>query len=180
MVNGGVGDYNGRQAAAVAEQLSHDRSWAGLVYVACQNDFMKAEDWNAEASEVLDRLAALRDRFGGNVVVVLHTYMEYTLYDFFLERGWSRDRIDRTEALRPDIARSSEARGFGFLDWTDIVDEYLLESRSVFSPFALYADHCHLSPLGNHLLAESLAATIRRRWLAGGSQPVLPGRGVGS
>ena len=177
-VNAGVGGYNGRQAAAMAERLSRDRSWAGLVYVACQNDFMKAADWKAETDEVLGRLAALRDRFDGNVVVVLHTYMEYTLYDFFLERGWSRDRIDRTDALRAEIARSSEARGFGFIDWTDIVNEYLRTSRSVFAPFALYADHCHLSPLGNRLLAESLAATIGRRWRADGRSPVVPGQGM--
>jgi lysophospholipase L1-like esterase len=166
IVNAGVGGYDGRQVATVAERMSRERRWAGLVYVACRNDFTEHEDWNGEAAAILDRLAALRDRFSGNIVVVLHTYMEYTLHDFFLDRGERREFIDGIHALRAAVARLAEEHGFEFIDWTDMVNAYMRKSGTVFAPFALYADHCHLSPLGNRLLAEGVAAKIERRWLA--------------
>jgi lysophospholipase L1-like esterase len=166
IVNAGVGDYDGRQAAAVAERLSRERTWAGLVYVACRNDFTEYEDWNGEAAAILERLSALRERFSGNIVVVLHTYMEYTLHDFFLDRGEKQEFTDGIHALRPAVAQLAEQHGFEFVDWTDQVNRYMRKSGSVFAPFALYVDHCHLSPLGNRLLAKGVAARIERRLAA--------------
>jgi len=44
IVNGGVGGYDGQQAFSIAQRLSNSSKFAGLIYVACQNDFMGGED----------------------------------------------------------------------------------------------------------------------------------------
>jgi hypothetical protein len=36
----------------------------------------------------------------------------------------------------------------------EVVAQYGRAEKSIMARFALYADHCHLSPLGNRLLAE--------------------------
>jgi len=59
----------------MAKKISNNKKFAGLVYVACQNDFMGKDDWIQEANNVLARIKTISQRFGDNVVVVLHTYM---------------------------------------------------------------------------------------------------------
>jgi lysophospholipase L1-like esterase len=90
--------------------------------------------------------------------------MEYTLRDIFLENGWKKERIEKTHALRRALPRISKEYGYGYYDWTDIVDDFMKEEKSIFSRFSLYADHCHLSPLGNRLMAESVFKTIEYKW----------------
>jgi lysophospholipase L1-like esterase len=148
----------------MARKISNNTKFAGLIYVACQNDFMGKEDWIQEAHNVLARIKTISKRFGGNVVIVLHTYMEYTLRDIFHENGWKQKRIEKTHALRSALPRICTEYGYGYYDWTDIVDDYLKVEQSIFSRFALYADHCHLSPLGNRLMAEKLFKTIEYKW----------------
>ena len=46
----------------------------------------------------------------------------------------------------------------------EIVDEFMIRENSILSRFALYADHAHLSPLGNRLMAESVFKTIEYKW----------------
>jgi hypothetical protein len=40
----------------------------------------------------------------------------------------------------------------------------MVKEKSVFSRFALYADHAHLSPLGNALMAEKLFKIMEYKW----------------
>ena len=164
IINASVGGYDGQQAFLMARKISNNTKFAGLIYVACQNDFMGKEDWIQEAHNVLARIKTISKRFGGNVVIVLHTYMEYTLRDIFHENGWKQKRIEKTHALRSALPRICTEYGYGYYDWTDIVDDYLKVEQSIFSRFALYADHCHLSPLGNRLMAEKLFKTIEYKW----------------
>jgi hypothetical protein len=63
--------------------------------------------------------------------------------------------------LRKKMAGLSSERGFLFSDWTSIVDRFMAEQRSIFSRFALYVDHAHLSPLGNQLLANEVLDLLR-------------------
>jgi hypothetical protein len=164
IINASVGGYDGQQAFLMARKISNNTKFAGLIYVACQNDFMGKEDWIQEAHNVLARIKTISKRFGGNVVIVLHTYMEYTLRDIFHENGWKQKRIEKTHALRSALPRICTEYGYGYYDWTDIVDDYLKVEQSIFSRFALYADHCHLSPLGNRLMAAKLFKTIEYKW----------------
>ena len=89
----------------MAKKISNNKKFAWLVYVACQNDFMGNDDWIQEAHNVLARIKPISQRFGDNVVVVLHTYMEYTLRDIFLESGWKQKRIEKTHSLRNALPR---------------------------------------------------------------------------
>ena len=148
----------------MARKMSNNKKFAGLIYVACQNDFMQTENWIQEANSVLARVKSISTRFGDNVIIVLHTYMEYTLRDIFLENGWKKERIEKTHALRSALRGMSKEYGYRYYDWTDIVDDFMKGERSVFSRFALYADHCHLSPLGNRLMAEKLFKTLEYTW----------------
>jgi lysophospholipase L1-like esterase len=43
-------------------------------------------------------------------------------------------------------------------------DDFLKVEKSIFSKFSLYTDHCHLSPLGNRLMAEKLFNTLEYKW----------------
>ena len=164
IVNASVGGYEGQQAFLMARKISNNTKFAGLIYVACQNDFMGKEDWIQEADNVLARIKTISKRFGDNVVIVLHTYMEYTLRDIFHENGWKQKRIEKTHALRRALPKICKEYGYGYYDWTDIVDDFLKVEKSIFSRFALYSDHCHLSPLGNRLMAETLFKTIEHKW----------------
>jgi lysophospholipase L1-like esterase len=164
IINASVGGYDGQQAFLMAKKMSNSTKFAGLVYVACQNDFMGRDDWIQEANEVLARIKTKSQRFGDNVIVVLHTYMEYSLRDIFLEDGWKQKRIEKTHALRSALPKICKEYGYGYSDWTDIVDDFLEGEKNIFSRFALYADHCHLSPLGNRLMAEELFKTMEYKW----------------
>jgi hypothetical protein len=164
IINASVGGYNGQQAFLMARKMSNNKKFAGLIYIACQNDFMRNEDWIQEANSVLKKIKSISTRFGDNVIIVLHTYMEYTLRDIFLENGWKGERIEKTHALRKALPSIAKEYGYGYSDWTDIVDDFLKGEKSIFSRFALYADHCHLSPLGNKLMAESVLKIIEYKW----------------
>jgi hypothetical protein len=164
IINASVGGYDGQQAFLMAKKISNNTRFAGLIYMACQNDFMQKDDWIREAQSVLAEMKSISARFGDNVIIVLHTYMEYTLRDIFLENGWKKERIEKTHALRRALPRISKEYGYGYYDWTDIVDDFMKEEKSIFSRFSLYADHCHLSPLGNRLMAESVFKTIEYKW----------------
>jgi hypothetical protein len=164
IINASVGGYDGQQAFLMAKKISNNTKFAGLIYIACQNDFMGKDDWINEANTILARIKSISQRFGDNVVVVLHTYMEYTLRDIFHENGWKQKRIEKTHALRSALPGICKEYGYGFYDWTDIVDDFLKAEKSIFSRFALYADHCHLSPLGNRLMAEKVVRIMEYKW----------------
>jgi lysophospholipase L1-like esterase len=164
IINASVGGYDAQQAFFMARKISSNTRFSGLIYVACQNDFMQKGDWIQEAHNVLAKIKSISARFGDNVIIVLHTYMEYTLRDIFLENGWKEERIEKTHALRSALPGMSKEYGYRYYDWTDIVDDFMKVERSVFSRFALYADHCHLSPLGNRLMAEKLFKTMEYKW----------------
>lgn len=154
IMNAGVGGYNGRQCVLAAAKLSQGREFAGLIYVACQNDFGYVP---SQVGEVLDRLHLLRDRFGGRAAVVFHAYMEFCMEDFFLDRGLSPARLARTREIRAAVRSGCEKHGFAYVDWPALVAEHAQAEGSLMARFALYADHCHLSRLGASVLARKLA-----------------------
>jgi lysophospholipase L1-like esterase len=164
IVNGGVGGYDGQQAFSMAQRLSNSSKFAGLIYVACQNDFMGGKDWIQEAEDVLTKIKSISQRFNNNIIIVLHTYMEYNLRDIFLEDGWKEKRIKKTDALRAALLEMCKKYGYEYYDWTQIVNDFMERGKSIFSRFALYADHCHLSPLGNRLMAAKVFNTMEHKW----------------
>jgi len=66
--------------------------------------------------------------------------------------------------LRSALPEMCKKRGYEYYDWTDIVNDFMEKEKSIFSRFALYADHCHLSPLGNRLMAAKVFSTMEYKW----------------
>jgi lysophospholipase L1-like esterase len=157
VINAGVGGHNGDQAFQMAEKLSRTERFETLVYIACQNDFETV----GEVRPLLERFRTIANRFSGNVIVILETYLEYNGRDVLLAQGWHPSDIAQTDQLRAAFPHETKALGFLYADWSDIVDEYRPSVRSVFSPFALYVDHCHLSRIGTSLMAKRIHALLR-------------------
>ena len=149
----------------MAERLSRDERYAALVYVACENDF----DDRQEPELLLARFKTIADRFGGHVIVILETYLEYNSRDVLLEEGWSDESLSWTDHVRAAAAKASADLGFRFGDWSDVVDDDRRSKRTIFAPFALYADHSHLSPAGLRLLAGQIHALLT----AASSEPAI-------
>ena len=130
IINAGVGGYSGHQAFLMAKKLSNENDFAGLIYIACQNDFMEVEDWVLEAKNVLKKLNAISDRFNNNIIIILGTFMEYNLRDFFLNKGWSDEKIKKTHLLRKALPKITEEFGFAYHDWTENVSNFLKKEKS--------------------------------------------------
>src|SRR5262249_851935 len=79
IVNAGVGSFSGEQAQRMAIKAAKRDSYDALIYIACQNDFMLSErlSYSAQAAEVLKKFAEIKERFSGNVIVMLQPYLEY-------------------------------------------------------------------------------------------------------
>lgn len=164
IINAGVGAYTGQQVFLMAKRLSDEKKFAGLIYIACQNDFMDGKDWVVEAKDILTKISTLSNRFDNRVIVLLETYMEYNLRDFFLEKGWSGENIEKTHSLRQSLPKITADLRFEYHDWTEDVRKFMENEKSIFSRFALYTDHAHLSPLGNRIMANTLFSIIQRKW----------------
>lgn len=168
VINAGIGDYDSRRVLRLAKELGVSGRYSSLIYVACQNDFMwssgrSKSDWVREARDVLSGLREISGSFNNNIVVFLHTYMEYCLRDIFCEKGWRREWIEKTDLLREELPEICYGMGFKYGDWTDVAGDFEKENKGIFSGFALYADHCHLSPLGNKLAADKISGLIKER-----------------
>jgi lysophospholipase L1-like esterase len=165
VINAGVGGYDGEQAFRMAEVLSRTQKYSALIYIACQNDFMahKSKDWNQVAKATLEHFKIIAERFDNRVIVFLETYLEYNVRDVLLTQGWEDSRINQTKRLRAYLPEYARSIGFLYADWSDLVNDYRRSLKSVFAPFALYVDHSHLSPMGNRLMAEKIAALLQTR-----------------
>ena len=171
VINAGVGNYDGHQAFLMAKKLSNENTFAGLIYVACQNDFWDAKDWDMEARGVLTKINSISNRFSNNIIIVLVTYMQYNLQDFFLDKGFSQERMEKTHLLRNSLPEIAAQFGFEYHDWTENVSYFMNKEKSIFSRFALYSDRAHLSPLGNRLMAIELFSMIQHKWLVNTEHP---------
>jgi len=162
VVNAGVGGYDGDQAFEVARMLSDRERFEILVYVGHHNDFYEPSHISnpEKARRVIEKFASLKQRFPGGIVVALLTYLEYTAADVLRSHGWERDRIEAADRLRTEFPKITAAVGFPFVDWTDITEQVREQERTIFSPWALYVDHAHLSARGTRLFAERIYAAF--------------------
>ena len=65
--------------------------------------------------------------------------------------------------LRNSISFICKENNVEFIDWMNIVDEFKHSEKTIFAPFALYADKSHLSPKGNQLAAEYISKMLKKR-----------------
>lgn len=163
VINAGVGGYGGEQAFEMAKRESEKRSYAALIYVACQNDFMNHAgiSYLDQAREILKSFAALKERFSGKIVVLLTPYMEYVLDDVMLKQGWWREMVGETDRLRQGLSSICAENGFECRDGAEMFSDYTKQTGSIFGRFSLYIDDAHFSPVGNQLAAENLYRALK-------------------
>jgi hypothetical protein len=156
-----VGGYDAARALAVARRLSDAQAFRALVYVAHHNDFEDEDYYSvALARSVVQELAALADRFPDGVVLATVPYMEWVSRNLWQEHGFKRRRIETSEVLWRELPAIVRGADLGFVDGAALIEGSVKAEGSVFAPLALYADHGHLSPRGNRLLAERIQAAL--------------------
>ncbi len=159
VINMAVGNYGVKEmlvTATEAVQRFHDIRC--FVYVACQNDLWNLADLRKAVSGI-DEIASNKG-LRIPIIMLLHTYMEYCLKDFFGDKGWPGKQIAHTDKLREEAKILCKQYKVSFIDWTNIVYAFKKAEGSWFAPFALYSDHCHLSPRGNKLAAKAIFAKM--------------------
>lgn len=157
VVNACVGGYDGYQSFLMAKRESLKNKYSCLIYIACQDDFEDKGYVNKEKiTTILRQIRSLSDKFQGNIIIILHTHMEYCLRDILSANGWRKKKVESTDLLLCYSTKTCNELGLVYYDWTDIVRGFTEENKSIFSRFALYVDHCHFSSLGNKLVSERL------------------------
>lgn len=172
IINAAVGGHDGEQCFKTADRLSKNETYAALVYIACQNDFMYPDtdgDWMKEATRDLESFASLSDRFGGRVIVVFHEYLQYAQADLLGYEGWSSAWVRKTDRLREQLPPLCRQLDLTYVDWYDAVEAWRRQERTIFASFALYTDNCHLSKRGCGLMADQIEAACRSLNVPGSS-----------
>ncbi len=164
IVNAGVGGYDADQILLAAARHTAARTFDAMIYVANLNDFEadSEQEMLRVASDLLRRLATLKARVGNRVVVLLHGDLEYAVRDIFDAgiHGWTGPWIAHADYLRARLPAVASELGFTFIDMPRLIDESVQAQGSVFSPFAFYVDHAHLSSHGNRVAADALLRTL--------------------
>jgi hypothetical protein len=162
IVNAGVAGYDGRQVLKAATRMSHEDDFDLLIYIAHNNDFYERRHMSNpdKLRNVIEGLGEIADRFEHGVVVALLMSLEYTAQDMLRWEGWNPRRIAALDRLRSDLVALNAARGFPFVDWTDIAAEVQADEKSLFAVWSLYVDHAHLAPRATQLFAERIFARL--------------------
>lgn len=157
VLNAGVGGYASKQALKIATTLSSESKYDYLIYLTSQNDFPIGGKYRPDNVEkTLKQFALLKDSFPMGVVIAVFPYMEYSLSDVLLDTGYSSKRLVQLDMIYSDLIKYSEKYGLTYIDLKNMSDIYIKNTGTIFSRFALYADHAHLSPLANRMVAEKI------------------------
>ena len=166
----GVGGYQYQQIKHKLKSALKQKKYDGIIYIFCLNDFwsfLDGEDWSSKKNTEVS-LRDLKDFFnllkkqadGKPVMIILVEYMEHLIPSFFLENGWSAERITYMETIRDLAIDLCERKGFSLIDWGEIVDDVSESDGSFYAKIGLYFDHIHMSPRGYDLLAERAAKIL--------------------
>jgi len=145
----------------VARALSDEARYHALVYIAHHNDFERGDRYSVSlAREVITELATVADRFEGGVAVATVPYLEYVARGLWRQYGFRRAQIETSDELWRELPGIVREAGLRYVDGVALLGSSVRSEGSVFAPLGLYADHGHLSPRGNRLLAERIHATL--------------------
>lgn len=161
VVNNAVGGYDLTSILkSIARETDRNR-YKRLIYIACQNDFSDIKD---TVNQAVNNIYRFKDRFSEGICIVYVPYMFYIINDIFLNQmppEYVYDPamyVNGTRMIGSTLEAGCKKTGILFIDFTDIADAYMKESKTIWSRFALYNDHAHLSEEANRLLAEAIYA----------------------
>ena len=160
VINLGVGGYDANQAFEMAAQESHNASQAALVYIACQNDFMKDGEFDISGMETtIEKFIHLKQSANyQRLVIVLQSYMEFSFHH--LLNKWPQSRIDKMREGFIIFDEISKKSPYDAVNWDSVVNRYNITHGSLFSGLSLYVDHIHLSNEGNRIMAKEIAKAL--------------------
>jgi lysophospholipase L1-like esterase len=160
VINLGVGGYDANQAFEMAAQESHNASQAALVYVACQNDFMKDGKFDISGMETtIEKFIHLKQSANyQRLVIVLQSYIEFSFHH--LLNKWPQSRIDKMREGFIIFDGISKKSPYEAVNWDSVVNRYNIKHGSLFSGLSLYVDHVHLSNEGNRIMAKEIAKAL--------------------
>lgn len=153
--NRSVGGYDGDQAHLTADKAVQKGPYAGVVYVACENDFNSAED----VDRVLGKFAKLKDKVDGNVIIAFTTYLEYTNSPYVTVRSAAYSQ--KTTTVMQRMEAETARLGMKWLNWDTLARQQIKLDATPYGVFSLYVDDAHFSPKGNQLLAVNLAKILQ-------------------
>jgi len=163
VVNAAVAGYGREQVLLVAQRQLAARPAEALIYVANTTDFEgdSAPELLRSAGEMIERLAALKGGAARRIVVMLTGYLEYAVRDVVNARihGWHGQWV-HTDDLRRELPRLTRQFGLEFIDANGLVDATVQAEGTIFSPFAMFVDHAHLSRNGHRLAAAAVLETL--------------------
>lgn len=155
VLNGALSGYGLEQAYSMMEKYK-DKNIEHLIFVLCEND-LKSDGFSSRKEEIASiiRHMGTYQPYYKKITLVLHQYIYDTISPLF--EPHKQDEIHHemkqiTEGFKP-LARELN---IDFLNWYDLVQDDQRKKGSLFSPFALYVDHCHFSSEGNLLLAKAI------------------------
>jgi len=140
-------------------------SYDKLIYIVCQNDFAIWDDnlINIKfVSHMTDELNKIKDNFPEGIAIIYVPFIFYALSDIYLNDMpkehiyYPRQYLEETELIRDKLEIECRKKDFKFMDFTDVANKYLKDTGTIWSRFALYNDHTHLSSEGARLLAEEI------------------------
>lgn len=153
--NRSVGGYDGDQAYLTADKAIQKSPYAGIVYVACENDFNSAED----VDRVLGKFAKLKDKVNGNLIVAFTTYLEYNNSPYVTVRSAAYSQ--KTTTVMQRMEAETARLGMKWLNWDSLARQQIKVDATPYGIFSLYVDDAHFSPKGNQLLAKNLANLLQ-------------------
>lgn len=162
VINLGVGGYKAWQAYQAALDSPDAHKGNVLIYIACQNDFDdKSSGFDIVSMEGWTKKFAALKTSGhySDVVIVLQSYQQFSFHHFL--NRWPDHQVRKMADGFSYFDKISTGHGFTGVNWNTMLKEFNTSNQSLFAGMSLYADHVHLSPLGNRLLAERLHKVLQ-------------------
>lgn len=152
VINAALSGYNTDYNLANLERFKN-QSIEHLIYIITDHD-LDQNNIEDDLKKTLLRISSYRSFFK-NFTIVLHSGIIENLSHHLRPHRFEEVKLKNEDINRISLGTLSKLN-INFINWYDISQKYLKKNKSLFSPFALYADHCHFSKEGNRVLAKHI------------------------
>ena len=167
VINAAVGGYGSEQIWKVAKNKEFIEQGNLLVAIICENDFLGGDDeFDLEAYvNFLERLNTLKmSKSYTDVVVVLQSYIYRNFPEIVGQpRVWRKSDAQYRKAQEISVSFAKK-NDMAYVDWSKFIDRNKVERHSIFSGLQYYFDKVHLSPEGNHKMAQLIFNELDGRY----------------